>query len=157
MQTKHLCVLIHIWILCIFLSCVCYVFVVSNCEFVTFPLVYWVRFGTCCIDSWSLHPYLLCWASVRPVMNDHNLWANYFIWIKHFLSNLHCLSKWKEILKLIWITVSLIARPAGLHDNQSVSPSVHMYFHPLAVKMLINLQSYGIFWSNFAFICTSTL
>ena len=35
-------------------------FVVSNCEFVTFPLVFWVRCGTCCIDSWSLHPWLLC-------------------------------------------------------------------------------------------------
>ena len=57
-----------------FLSCVCYVFVrvylyvplwspagkgltswlsfvVSNCEFVTFPLVSLVRCGTCCIDS----------------------------------------------------------------------------------------------------------
>ena len=34
-------------------------FVVSNYEFVTFPLVSWVRYGTWCIDSWSLHPYLL--------------------------------------------------------------------------------------------------
>ena len=34
-------------------------FVVSNCEFVTFPLVSWVRCGTCCIDSESLHPYVL--------------------------------------------------------------------------------------------------
>ena len=52
--------------LCLFLSCVCYAFVhvcalwshagkgltswlsfvVSNCEFVTFSLVFWVRFGT---------------------------------------------------------------------------------------------------------------
>ena len=53
-----------------FLSCVCYAFficalctpagkgltswltfVVSNCEFVTFLLVFMVRCGTCCIDS----------------------------------------------------------------------------------------------------------
>ena len=51
-------------LLCFFLSCVCYAFVcvclyvpcghltswllyvVSNCEFVTFPLVSWVRCGT---------------------------------------------------------------------------------------------------------------
>ena len=61
-----------------FVSCVCYAFVrvclfvpcghllswlsfvVYNCEFVTFPLVYWVRCGYLdCIDSRSLHPYLL--------------------------------------------------------------------------------------------------
>ena len=28
-------------------------FVVSNCEFVTFPLVSWVGCGTDCIDSWA--------------------------------------------------------------------------------------------------------
>ena len=32
-------------------------FVVSNCEFVTVPLVFWVMSGTLCIP---LHPYLLC-------------------------------------------------------------------------------------------------
>ena len=40
-----------LWIFYVFvLSCVCNafvrVFVVSNCEFVTFPLVSWVRYGT---------------------------------------------------------------------------------------------------------------
>ena len=33
-------------------------------EFVTFPLVSWVRCGTWCIDSWSLRPYLLCWVVI---------------------------------------------------------------------------------------------
>ena len=33
----------------------------TYCDFVTFPLVSWVRCGILnCIDSWSLHPYLLC-------------------------------------------------------------------------------------------------
>ena len=34
-------------------------FVVSDCEFVTFPLVSWAGVVLYCIDSWSLHPYLL--------------------------------------------------------------------------------------------------
>ena len=34
--------------------------VVSNCEFVTFPLVSWSGVVLDCIDSRSLHPYLLC-------------------------------------------------------------------------------------------------
>ena len=34
-------------------------FVVSNCEFVTFLLVSWSGVVLYCIDSWSLHPYLL--------------------------------------------------------------------------------------------------
>ena len=57
MQTKYLCVLVHIWIKGLFI-CPLWSpagkgltswlsFVVSNCEFVTFPLVSWVRFGTC--------------------------------------------------------------------------------------------------------------
>ena len=39
----------------------CHSFVVSNCEFVTFPLVWYPGSGVVldCIDSWSLHPYLL--------------------------------------------------------------------------------------------------
>ena len=32
----------------------------SNFEFVTLPLVSWVRCGTWLYRSWSLHPYLLC-------------------------------------------------------------------------------------------------
>ena len=38
-------------------------FVVSNCEFVTFPLVSWVRCGTWLYWFLILHPYLL-WLSV---------------------------------------------------------------------------------------------
>ena len=114
MQTKHLCVLIHIWIkgevgaplnwfkpsskifywpfqggtsfmdlLCFFLSCVCYYctrlficalwsspvgkgltswlsFVVSYCEFVTSHWYPGSGVVLDFIDSWSLHPYLLC-------------------------------------------------------------------------------------------------
>ena len=35
-------------------------FVVSNCEFVTFPLVSWVRCGTWLYRFLIFHPYLLC-------------------------------------------------------------------------------------------------
>ena len=70
-----------LWIFYVFRSCVCYAFVclficalgspagkgmtswlpfvVSNCEFVTFPLVSCAGVVLDCIDSWSLHPYLL--------------------------------------------------------------------------------------------------
>ena len=34
-------------------------FVMSNCEFVTFPLVSWVSVILECIDYRSLHPFLL--------------------------------------------------------------------------------------------------
>ena len=45
-------------------------FVVSNCEFVTFPLVSWYLYLVSgvvlgCIDSWSLYPYLLTWCISR--------------------------------------------------------------------------------------------
>ena len=65
-----------LWIFYVFLSRVCYAFVRvclfvpcghllgkgwplgsgENCEFVTFPLVSWVRCGTWLYWSWSLHP-----------------------------------------------------------------------------------------------------
>ena len=127
MQTKHLCVLIHIWIkgevvapwnrfkpsskifywpfqggtsfvdlLCfcsvLCLQCLCarlficalwspagkgltswLSFVVSNCEFVTFPLVSWVRCGTWLyrflifaplLTSVTLHWVSMCWSAV---------------------------------------------------------------------------------------------
>ena len=119
MQTKHLCVLIHIWtkgevgaplnwfkpsskivywpfqggtsfvdLLCFFLSCVCYCLctcpficvlwspagkgvtswlsvVVSDCEFVTFPFVSWVRCGTWSYRSLIFEPLftLTSWLS----------------------------------------------------------------------------------------------
>ena len=47
-------------------------FVVSNCEFVTFPLASWVRCGYC-IDSWNLHPYLLL---LYQVIVSNFLWRS---------------------------------------------------------------------------------
>ena len=45
-------------------------FVVSYCEFVTFPLVSWVRCGTWLYPFLNLHPYLLCnWIGSIHVYN----------------------------------------------------------------------------------------
>ena len=51
----------------------------KTCEFVTFPLVSWVRCVRDCIDSWSLHPYLLC-----------------FMWTLKTLTNLHIRPVWSS-------------------------------------------------------------
>ena len=47
-------------------------FVVSGCEFVTFPLVSWYPGSGVvldCIDSCSLHPYLLCSLYIFTIHN----------------------------------------------------------------------------------------
>ena len=46
-------------------------FVVAYCEFVTFPLVSYVRCVLDCIDSWSFHPYLLCWWHIPLCWKSH--------------------------------------------------------------------------------------
>ena len=122
-QTKYLCVLIHIWIkgevcvpwnrfkpsskifywpfqagtsfvdlLCFFLSCVCYasvymchvvtcweradlfaLFVVSNCEFVTFSLVSWARCGIWLYRFLIIAPLLTLF--ILYEMNACALWS----------------------------------------------------------------------------------
>ena len=52
----YMCFVVTCWERADLLALVCGVY----CEFVTFPFVSWVRCVLDCIDSWSLHPYLLC-------------------------------------------------------------------------------------------------
>ena len=51
----YMCFVVTCWERADLLALVCGVY----CEFVTFPLVSWVRCGLDGIDSLSLHPYLL--------------------------------------------------------------------------------------------------
>ena len=140
MQTKHLCVLIHIWtngevgaplnrfkpsskifywpfqggtsfvdLLCFFLFCVCYAFV-HVCLYVlvvtcweralgsrlwclTVSLLishryHWSGVVLDCIDSWSLHPYLLSMSNMRgnqgirhwePLITRHHCYMDLFL------------------------------------------------------------------------------
>ena len=72
-------------------------FVVSNCEFVTFPLVSWVRCGTWLYRFWSLHPFLLSlYCSIR---------VRYWNW--------HIWDKWKQ--KACWKTIHFNPKPHIYH------------------------------------------
>ena len=63
-----------------------------------------------------------------------------------------------RILKKHWS-----ARPACVHYNHRVIPSVRLSVHPplalltVGEQMLLTLEPYGLFWSIFAYVCMSTL
>ena len=65
----YMCFVVTCWERADLLALVCGVY----CEFVTFPLVSWVSWVLDCIDSWSLHPYLLCWSHIQHCWRSHAL------------------------------------------------------------------------------------
>ena len=124
------------------------------CEFVTFPLVSWVSVVLNCIDSWSLHPYLLCWL-LLPLWDSVIVLCfggRYFVSNSSFaiilmgkreLAALLCSSSW---CLMIFVWLFLAVRRVCLQFVIVVFPDhTHYYF---SLYIMSTERNYCLFWDR---------